>query len=138
MNVKKGGGMNMRAIGFCMIFVVISISAMENENKTEGETKTILKHQPNPMAKSPQIQKIKKVKTAEDIITDQDEYRIAVKGKRRSVSIDNGQLSTMAMLSITEFMPFIKEEKQGALKKQKSDEEIKEIIKDMATVNLNG
>lgn len=107
MNLRKGGGMYLKVIGVCSIVGVFGVYAMENENKPEVENKTILKHQPHPMDKSPQI---KRVKTLEDMeAIEKDEFKYARRRSRSVESIDpfdinfDSLLAQSSALAIKEF-----------------------------------
>jgi len=131
MNVKKGGGMYLRAIVFCIIFSVFGIYAMENENKT-----TPYNHQRDSTKKSPQM---KKVNTLEDFKVEKDEFKYARRRSRSVESIDpldnDFALLTLssATLAIKELVP------TNSIKKYRSmsDDQLKQSISKLQLPNLS-
>lgn len=110
-------------IGICSITIVFSMAGMEPKKHT----------------KSPVLQRIK---TVEDNVTNSkhsNEFSY-VKEKRRSMSIDSG---TAALLALKDITQAVEGEKQGALKKQRSNEDLPtptasyETLPDISQLKLN-
>ena len=106
----------MKYIYVCSLMVTISLHGMETKKHID-------------------LKQIQKIKTAEDIITDlkhRDEFKY-VKEKRRSMSIDSATIITsMGILALKDLSQDhgkdLGIEKQGALKKQRSNEELENVL----------